>query len=217
MPILTKENRKYLITYETLNAVTHGLGVLAAVVGATLLLWESMHANFNWFTMAALWIYAISIITFLLASTLFHALVFTKAGKIFQFIDHSGIYLVILGSYTPYTWLFLPGKVGWPIWITILLLTIAGIIYDLFFVGRWPWLSVLIYVIMGWLIILAFPALHASLTPFAFNLLLAGGITYTLGAGVYLIPKLPMSHVYWHLFVLGGATLMYISIFSMLF
>ena len=116
-----------------------------------------------------------------------------------------------------YTWLFLPGKVGWPIWITILLLTIAGIIYDLFFVGRWPWLSVLIYVIMGWLIILAFPALHASLTPFAFNLLLAGGITYTLGAGVYLIPKLPMSHVYWHLFVLGGATLMYISIFSMLF
>ena len=124
--------------------------------------------------------------TFLLASTLFHALVFTKAGKIFQFLDHSGIYLVILGSYTPYTWLFLPGKAGWPIWITILLLTIAGIIYDLFFVGRWPWLSVLIYVIMGWLIILAFPALHASLTPFAFNLLLAGGITYTLGAGVYL-------------------------------
>ena len=112
MPILTKENRKYLITYETLNAVTHGLGVLAAVVGATLLLWESMHANFNWFTMAALWIYAISIITFLLASTLFHALVFTKAGKIFQFLDHSGIYLVILGSYTPYTWLFLPVKLA---------------------------------------------------------------------------------------------------------
>lgn len=217
MPVLTNENRRYLITYETLNAVTHGLGVLAAVVGATLLLWESMHADFDGFTMAALWIYAVSIITFLLASTLFHALVFTKAGKVFQFLDHSGIYLVILGSYTPYTWLFLPHNVGWPIWGTILGLTIAGIVYDLFFVGRWPWVSVLIYVVMGWLIILAFPSLHHSLTPFAFNLLLAGGITYTLGAGLYLIPKLPMSHVYWHLFVLGGAALMYVSIFSMLF
>ncbi|MGK4145203.1 hemolysin III family protein [Weissella paramesenteroides] len=217
MPTLTKENRRYLITYETLNAVTHGIGVIAAIIGATLLIINSVQHNFSTFTIVALTIYAISIISFLLASTLFHALIFTKAGKIFQFLDHSGIYLVILGSYTPYTWLFLDTKIGWPIWLTILLCTILGFIYDLFFVGRWPWVSVIIYVVMGWLIILAFPALHAALTPFAFYLLLAGGITYTLGALLYLMPKLPLGHVYWHLFVLLGATLMYISIYSMLF
>ena len=217
MPTLTNENRRYLITYETLNAVTHGIGVLAAIVGATLLMVNSVQHHFSAFTIVALAIYATSIISFLLASTLFHALIFTKAGKIFQFLDHSGIYLVILGSYTPYTWLFLEHSVCWTIWGTILLCTILGFVYDLFFVGRWPWLSVIIYVVMGWLIVLAFPALHIALTPFAFYLLLAGGITYTLGALLYLIPNLPLSHVYWHIFVLVGATLMYISIYSMLF
>src|SRR5699024_3349736 len=217
MPTLTNENRRYLITYETLNAVTHGIGVLAAIVGATLLMVNSVQHHFSAFTIVALAIYATSIISFLLASTLFHALIVTIAGKIFQFLDHSGIYLVILGSYTPYTWLFLEHNVGWIIWGTILLCTILGFVYDLFFVGRWPWLSVIIYVVMGWLIVLAFPALHIALTPFAFYLLLAGGITYTLGALLYLIPNLPLSHVYWHLFVLAGATLMYISIYSMLF
>ena len=101
MPTLTNENRRYLITYETLNAVTHGIGVLAAIVGATLLMVNSVQHHFSAFTIVALAIYATSIISFLLASTLFHALIFTKAGKIFQFLDHSGIYLVILGSYTP--------------------------------------------------------------------------------------------------------------------
>jgi hemolysin III len=214
---MPQTHRRYWITYETLNSVTHGVGVMAATVGAAVMLTKGFEAHFSWYTMLALTIYAASIITFLLASTLFHALVFTRAGKLFQFFDHSGIYLVILGSYTPYTWLFLPTQVGWSIWGTIAALSLAGIVYDLFFVGRWPWLSVAIYLIMGWLIVLAFPWLHGALTPFAFNTLLAGGITYSLGALVYLFPKIPMGHVYWHLFVLGGAGLMYASIFSMLF
>jgi hemolysin III len=215
--LMPTENRRYWITYETLNSVTHGLGVIAAVGGAILLLTKAVATQVSAFTLTALIIYATSIVTFLLASTLFHALIWTRAGKIFQFFDHSGIYLVILGSYTPYTWLFLPTTVGWSIWGTIAFLSLAGIIYDLFFIGRWPWLSVSIYLVMGWLIIIAFPWLHASLTPFAFYTLLAGGITYSLGAVVYLFPKIPMGHVYWHLFVLGGAALMFVSIYSMLF
>ncbi|WP_257607379.1 PAQR family membrane homeostasis protein TrhA [Weissella sagaensis] len=217
MPTLTKENRRYLITYETLNAITHGLGVIAAIVGATLLIVNSVQHGFSTFTIVALSIYALSIISFLLASTLFHALIFTKAGKIFQFLDHSGIYLVILGSYTPYTWLFLDPKIGWPIWGTILSCTILGLIYDTFFVGRWPFVSVIIYVLMGWFIILALPALYGALSSLAFYLLLAGGITYTAGSLLYLMPKIPLNHVYWHLFVLVGATLMYLSIYDTLF
>lgn len=217
MPTLTKENRRYLITYETLNAITHGLGVIAAIVGATLLIVNSVQHGFSTFTIVALSIYALSIISFLLASTLFHALIFTKAGKIFQFLDHSGIYLVILGSYTPYTWIFLDPKIGWPIWGTILSCTILGLIYDTFFVGRWPFVSVIIYVLMGWFIILALPALYGALSSLAFYLLLAGGITYTAGSLLYLMPKIPLNHVYWHLFVLVGATLMYLSIYDTLF
>lgn len=217
MPTLTKENRRYLITYETLNAITHGLGVIAAIVGATLLIVNSIQHDFSTFTIVALAIYALSMISFLLASTLFHALIFTKAGKVFQFLDHSGIYLVILGSYTPYTWLFLDPKIGWPIWITILSCTILGLIYDTFFVGRWPFVSVIIYVLMGWFIILALPALYGTLSSLAFYLLLAGGITYTAGSLLYLMPKIPLNHVYWHLFVLVGATLMYLSIYDTLF
>jgi hemolysin III len=217
MPTLTKENRRYLITYETLNAITHGLGVIAAIVGATLLIVNSVQHGFSTFTIVALSIYALSIISFLLASTLFHALIFTKAGKIFQFLDHSGIYLVILGSYTPYTWLFLDPKIGWPIWGTILSCTLLGLIYDTFFVGRWPFVSVIIYVLMGWFIILALPALYGALSSLAFYLLLAGGITYTAGSLLYLMPKIPLNHVYWHLFVLVGATLMYLSIYDTLF
>lgn len=217
MPTLTNENRRYLITYETLNAVTHGLGVVAAIIGATILIVNSIKHAFSSFAIIALSIYALSIISFLLASTLFHALIFTKAGKILQFLDHYGIYLVILGSYTPYTWLFLEPKIGWPIWSTILLCTILGFIYDTFCVGRWPWISVIIYVLMGWFIILALPALYAALSPVAFYLLLAGGITYTVGSLLYLMPKLPLNHVYWHLFVLLGATLMYLSIYNTLF
>lgn len=212
-----RSSRTYQIIYEILNSVTHGLGALVAVSAATLMLALAVITKQSPLTITALSIYSASIIIFLLASTLFHALIFTRAVKIFQFLDHSGIYLVILGSYTPYTWLFMPKVVGWTIWGIIALLSVAGIIYDLRFLGRWPWLSTGIYLIMGWLIVMAFPQLHQTLTPFAFNTLLAGGITYSLGAMVYLFPKIPMGHVFWHLFVLGGAALMYISLFSMLF
>lgn len=212
-----RSSRTYQIVYEILNSLTHGIGTLVAVSAATLMLVLAVIMHKSPLTITALSLYSASIITFLLASTLFHALVFTRASKIFQFLDHSGIYLVILGSYTPYTWLFMPTRIGWTIWGIIAFLSFAGMIYDIFFVGRWPWLSTAIYLLMGWLIVLAFPQLHQTLTPFAFNTLLAGGITYSLGALVYLFPKIPMGHVFWHIFVLGGVTLMYISLFSMLF
>ncbi len=217
MPSLTPSNRHYLIKYEMLNTITHALGALAAIIGAILLLVKAWQQHLSSLTLTALSIYAISMIGFLLASTLFHALVFTKAGKLFQFFDHSGIYFIILGSYTPYTWLFLPTNIGWPIWFTIAGCTVLGLIYDVFFVGRWPWLSVIIYVCMGWLVVLVFPMVYAALSPTSFILLLAGGIVYTIGAIFYLLPKIPYAHVYWHIFVLIAATLMYISIYDMLF
>ena len=208
-----KQSKAYQITYEVLNAVTHGLGFLLAVGAGIALIFHVLRRPVTGLEITAIAIYESTVGFFLLASTLFHSLVFTRAAKIFQFFDHAGIYLVILGSYTPYTWLLIKGWVGWTIWGAILAMTIAGFIYDLFFVGRWPWVSVTIYLVMGWLIVLAMPVLWGVLSHTAFWLLLAGGLTYSAGTIFYLVPKIPMGHVYWHVFVLGGAGLMFASIY----
>lgn len=209
-------SRIYDIVYETLNSVTHGLGYTAAVVGFVLLVVHAITLGRDALTLTAISIYMGSVTLFLLASTLFHSLVFTKAAKLFQFFDHAGIYLVILGTYTPYMWLFVGGWIGWTIWSAILIMTIAGFVYDLFFLGRWPWVAVVIYLVMGWLVLLALPVLLHTLAPVPFWLLVGGGITYSLGTLFYLIKGIPMAHVYWHLFVVAGATLMYISIWQTL-
>ncbi|MBS9335150.1 hemolysin III family protein [Fructobacillus sp. M1-13] len=211
---MKKQTKAYQIVYEVLNAVTHGLGFVLAIIAAVFLILKIAKQPLTPLEIGAVTIYLSSISLFLLASTLFHALVFTKAAKLFQFMDHAGIYLVILGSYTPYTWLVLKGPLGWGIWTAILLMAIAGLIYDIFFVGRWPWVAVTIYLVMGWLIILVMPIIWASLAPSAFWLLLAGGIVYSLGTIFYLVPSIPMGHVYWHVFVLLGAGLMYFSIYQ---
>jgi hemolysin III len=211
-----KTSRVYDIVYEVLNAVTHGLGFAAAVVGFILLILHAIQQGADGLTIAALSFYMGTVAFFLLASTLFHSLVFTRVGKLFQFFDHAGIYLVILGTYTPYMWSFVGGTLGWGIWLAILVMTLAGFVYDLFYVGRWPWVAVIIYLVMGWLVVLALPTLLTVLSPSAFWLLVAGGVVYSLGTIFYLVKGIPMAHVYWHIFVIAGATLMYISVWQSL-
>jgi len=144
-----QRSKRYQITYEVLNAVTHGLGFLLAVLAGIALMLHVLRRPVTTLEMTAIVIYISTIGFFLLASTLFHSLVFTRAAKLFQFFDHAGIYFVILGSYTPYTWLLIKGWQGWTIWGAILTMTIAGFTYDLFFVGRWPWVSVTIYMVLA--------------------------------------------------------------------
>lgn len=211
---MKKRTKAYTIVYEVLNAATHGVGFCLALVASVFLIQRVSSQSPSPLTIAAVTIYILSILLFLLASTLFHSLVFTKAAKVFQFMDHAGIYLVILGSYTPYTWLVLKWPIGWAIWTAILVMTFAGLVYDIFFVGRWPWVAVTIYLVMGWLIILVMPIIWQSLSPAAFWLLLTGGVVYSLGTIFYLVPQIPMGHVYWHVFVIIGAGLMYFSIYQ---
>ncbi len=148
-----QRSKRYHIVYEVLNAVTHGLGFLLAVLAGILLIFHILRRPVTAFEITAIAIYVGTVGFFLLASTLFHSLVFTRAAKVFQFFDHAGIYLVILGSYTPYTWLLIKGWVGWSIWGAILAMTIAGFVYDLFFVGRWPGASGTIYLVMAYSIL----------------------------------------------------------------
>ena len=208
-----KRSKAYQITYEVLNAVTHGLGFLLAIAAGILLIFHILRRPVTGLEVTAIAIYVATVGFFLLASTLFHSLVFTRAAKVFQFFDHAGIYLVILGSYTPYTWLLIKGWVGWTIWGAILAMTVAGFIYDLFFVGRWPWVSVAIYLVMGWLAVLVIDDMQAYLSNQALTFLLIGGIAYTVGALFYALKRVRYTHAIWHVFVLIGAGAHFLAIY----
>ncbi|MCM0583456.1 hemolysin III family protein [Weissella diestrammenae] len=209
-------SRRALITYEVLNSVTHGLGFIWAVIASVVLLVQGSIHHMNSFERSAIVIYIIGLTTFLLASTLFHALIFTKAARLFQIFDHSGIYLVILGTYTPFVWIAMHNTTGYLIWTILALLTIGGIVYDVFLVGRFKWLSTTIYLIMGWMMAFVFPTLWQAIPHSAFWLLVVGGVTYSVGALVYM-KKHPASHLIWHFFVLAATLLMYASVYITLF
>jgi len=209
-------SRRALITFEVLNSVTHGLGFIWAVIASVILVVRATIMQVSTFEKVAIVLYIIGLMVFLLASTLFHALIFTKAAKLFQIFDHSGIYLVILGTYTPFTWIAMHNAVGFTIWGILAALTVGGIIYDVFLVGRFKWLSTTIYLVMGWMMAVAFPTIWHAIPHSAFWLLVAGGITYSVGAMVYM-SKRPSSHLIWHFFVLAATVLMYASVYISLF
>lgn len=215
--MINLKNLTYHDRAEYWNTLTHALGATLALIAGAFLLSRAYLAQVSPKAMLALVIYITGLCGFLLASACYHGLIHSRYRKLLQFFDHSGIYLMIIASYTPYTWLVLPSHLGWPIWWSIVGLALLGLTYDRFFVGRWPLVSVIIYVVMGWFILIALPDLHQLLSPEAFYLLLAGGITYTLGALFYLSPKLPYAHVYWHIMVVLAAALMYSSILITLF
>lgn len=156
-------------------------------------------------------IYGTVLVLFYLASTLFHSLIFTRARHVFQVFDHSMIYLLIAGSYTPYCLVAIRGWLGISLLTVIWLMAIGGVIYKALWLNKKSFWSTVIYVIMGWMCLFAIIPLYHALGPVGFGLLLAGGITFTLGAVLYSFPT-QYTHLIWHLFVLGGTILMYFSI-----
>ncbi len=160
-------------------------------------------------------IYGSMMILLFLFSTLFHSLMFTRAKKVFQVFDHASIFLLIAGSYTPFCLLSIQGWLGWTLFILIWLLAISGIVYKSLTLHKKETVSkvsTLIYIIMGWLCVIAFKPLIASLGFWGTFLLASGGVSYTVGALFYSIKSVRFMHVVWHLFVMLGAGLMYFSV-----
>ncbi|MGX7059165.1 PAQR family membrane homeostasis protein TrhA [Vagococcus humatus] len=201
----------YYIWNETLNAVTHGLGTGLSITGLILLLIKASQLASIKHLFAYL-IYGVSLIILFLSSTLFHSLIFTKAKKVFQVFDHSSIYLLIAGSYTPFCLLALPKKAGFLMLLLVWGIALLGILYKSIFFNKKTKADVLLYIIMGWLCLFTLKPLWIGLGSTGFWLLVAGGVTYTLGAIFYSLKQVPFMHVVWHLFVLGGATFMFFSI-----
>ncbi|EOH75759.1 MULTISPECIES: PAQR family membrane homeostasis protein TrhA [Enterococcus] len=205
-------SRKYLITNEVLNAVTHGVGVLLSIVGFIFLL-KKADSGLHYVSFI---IYGVSLLLLFLASTLYHSLIFTKAKKVFQVFDHCSIYLLIAGTYTPYCLLYIRGTIGIVLLSIIWLAAIIGIVYKsltLSKVKSVSKLSTIIYNVMGWAVVIALPSLYQSVGLKGLLLLVGGGVAYTVGSVFYSMKNRRYMHVVWHLFVMLGAMLMFFSIY----
>ena len=192
------------------NAITHGIGTALAIAGSVFLIIRAAHTG-SPMRVVTFTVYGSILILFYLSSTLFHALVFTKAKPLFQIFDHCMIYILIAGTYTPYCLVAIRGWEGWTMFGIILALAVLGVVYKSIWLKHKSNYSTLIYVLMGWLCVFAFFPLWHALGPVGFGLLLAGGITFTLGALLYSRPT-AYTHFIWHFFVLAGTALMYFSI-----
>jgi hemolysin III len=209
---MQQPTRRYQITNEVLNAVTHGIGLMMSIVGFVFLMFKAYEdgRGLEW---TAFIIYGCSLLVLYTCSMMFHSLYFTKAREVFRILDHSGVYVLIAGTYTPFSLLAIRGWLGWTILITIWILAIAGITVNAVWPGRLHKIETIIYVLMGWMCLAGGRQLWLNLGLTGFWLLVAGGVAFTLGALLYSFPHIKYLHVIWHIFVMIGTTLMYFSIY----
>lgn len=198
---------------EFASALTHGLGAAAALAGGGVLITLAALHGDHWQLIASV-VFGISLLLLYVASTLYHAIQHPIAKARLKVFDHCAIYLLIAGTYTPFTLIGLRGQVGWLLFAAIWTLALLGVVFKLFYTGRFKLLSTAIYIAMGWLVILAIKPLLAALDNWTFGWLLAGGVFYTLGTVFYHRPSLRYSHAVWHLFVIAGSVCHYVAVMA---
>ncbi len=188
---------------ERLNAISHGLGILLGVIGA-FVLWNKQDSPNSWETWSIL-IYSGCIVLLFSASTLYHAVNDPRIKRRLRVLDHISIYFLIAGTYTPVALLTLSESKGVLLFIIVWGITLAGTLFKIFYTGKLEYLSLVLYLVMGWLIVVDFPFLWEELSAFGVTMLFLGGGFYSLGIVFYAVRKIPYNHFIWQLFVLGGA------------
>jgi hemolysin III len=202
---------EYTLGEEIANSVTHGVGALLSLVGTAILLYRAAR-NGTTLHVISFAVYGSCLFLLHLSSTLYHALRPPQAKRVFRVFDHCSIYLLIAGTYTPFLLLSLWGRWGLTLLIAIWTLAIAGIVFKSLFIGRLQRASVLLYILMGWMIIVAAREAWIRVPHAAIGFVAAGGLFYTLGVAFYAWKSLPYNHAVWHLFVLGGSVCHYAAI-----
>jgi hemolysin III len=210
---LTDIGKKYTTGEEIANSVTHGIGAALSVAGlAVLVTLAAMHGD-AW-RVVSFSVYGASLVLLYLASTFYHSFQSPQVKRVFRILDHSAIYVLIAGSYTPFTLVSIRGAWGWSLFGVIWGLAAAGIVLEAVFAkGKgFRLLNIGVYIAMGWLIVIAIKPLLANVPRGGLVWLFGGGLCYTLGAGLYAIKRIPFNHAIWHLFVLGGSICHYFAI-----
>lgn len=198
---------------ELANSLTHGLGLIFGVVALILLLVKAHTVDADWLTMASMSVYGLSIILLFLASTLYHSIAAPKAKRLLKTLDHCAIFLLIAGSYTPYLLVSLRTPLAYWLMAVIWAIALFGIIGKIVFVYRFKKLSLITYLVMGWLSVIAVYQLVIHIDINGVILLGLGGVIYSLGVIFYVAKKIPYNHAIWHLFVLGGCITQFLSIY----
>ncbi len=209
---MQKIKREFTLMEEIVNAVTHGIGFGMSIAALVVLLVFGSK-NGTAIHIVSFSIYGATMIILYLASTLYHSFPKGKTKNILEIIDHCAIYLLIAGTYTPFTLLVLKGKIGWIIFFIIWVIAVAGVVFKAVFIKKFKILSTLFYIFMGWMIVSAIKPLIANLQSGGFWLLVLGGVLYTVGTIFYTWEKVKFNHAIWHLFVFGGSMAHFFSVF----
>ncbi|MFZ4457283.1 MAG: PAQR family membrane homeostasis protein TrhA [Bacteroidales bacterium] len=204
--------RFYEPVEERINVWSHGLGVLLSIVGLVMLVLRAVALGDVW-RIVSFSIFGFSMILLYSASTIYHNSKTPKVRSRLNVFDHASIYVLIAGSYTPFTLVTLHGWVGWTIFGIAWGAALVGITLKLFFMGKYKILSTVIYVVMGWIIVFAVSPLMKNMSSEGLSWLLAGGISYTVGAVLYSLKGMRFNHAVFHVFVLLGTICHFITIY----
>ncbi|MGG4553774.1 PAQR family membrane homeostasis protein TrhA [Paenibacillus humicus] len=196
---------------EIANAITHGIGSVLSVAALVLLIVFSSLKGTAWHVVSFT-IYGVTMLLLYVCSTLVHSFKEGKVKDLFEFFDHSSIYLYIAGTYTPFLLVAIRGPLGWSLFGVIWGIALLGVLFKAFFVKRFLFMSTFFYLIMGWLIVIAWGPLTAAVPSQGIVLLVAGGVLYSLGTIFYVWRAFPYHHAIWHLFVLGGSVTHFFAI-----
>ncbi len=205
-------NKSYTVLEEVAHALTHGIGAVLSIVGLVAMLMWSVAYGDTWHVVSAS-IYGASLILLYTASTLYHAFPWPRIKAIFQQLDHAAIFVLIAGTYTPFALINLRGPWGWTLLGVVWGIALLGVVLELGVKKPPKWLSLSLYLGMGWMALIAIKPMLDNVDTGGLLLLLAGGLAYTLGVVFYVRKQMPYHHAIWHLFVLAGSILHFFSIF----
>jgi hemolysin III len=205
------KKEKITLLEEIVNSVTHGIGFSLSVAGLVILVVLGAKRGDVW-RIVSFSIYGVTLAALYAASTLYHSFHATRARDALRVIDHSAIYLLIAGSYTPFALVTLRGAWGWAIFGVVWGLAFAGISVKVFLLKKSLIISTALYLAMGWLAVIAIRPVLASLEPKGFAWLLGGGACYTIGVIFHFLKRTPFMHAIWHLFVLAGSICHYFAV-----
>jgi hemolysin III len=196
---------------EFANSVTHGVGLGLSLAGLVVLIILAVLRGTAWHVVSCA-VYGATLVILYAASTLYHAIQSPRAKRVLRIIDHGAIYLLIAGTYTPFTLVNLRGSLGWTLFGVIWSLALLGILFKAFHVDRFPIASTLVYLSMGWLVVVAWKPMVALIPVGGLALIAAGGMAYTVGVIFYAAKRIPYNHAIWHLFVLAGSIFHYVAV-----
>lgn len=205
------DSLKYTLAEEVLHAMTHGAGVLLSIAGLTWMLYIAIPTADPWRIIASV-VYGSSLIALFLASTVYHTFHRSPHKHIYKLLDHCAIYLLIAGTYTPFLLVALRNNTGWWLFGTIWALATAGVLTKLWFRHRFPKLALASYLFMGWLVVVAGPQVFEAIGSRGMLWLVAGGLSYTIGAVFYAAERVSFNHAIWHVFVLAGGICHFLAV-----